>query len=104
MHDVGNRQVHRPWWRSLAWMPGLLVLLALISVVGHIGEQERLLALVERSRPAWLLAAAALQAATYFSAAGVWQRVLWKAGCWWCGPCGDAASGCPRPWQPSWWT
>lgn len=35
-----------------------------------------LLALIERSRPAWLLVAAALQVATYFCAAAVWQRVL----------------------------
>lgn len=77
---MGDRQAHRRWWRRLAWAPGLLVLLALISVVGHIGEHERLLALVEHARPAWLLAAAALQAATYFSAAAVWQRVLRQAG------------------------
>lgn len=80
MHDAVSSQAQRRWWHRLAWAPGLLVLLALISVVGHIGEQERLLALVERSQPAWLLAAAALQAATYFSAAGVWQRVLRQAG------------------------
>lgn len=66
----------RQWWRRLAWMPGLLVLLALISVVSHRGEEERLLALIEHSRPAWLLAAAVLQVATYFCAAAVWQRVL----------------------------
>lgn len=75
-----DRQVHRPWWRRLSWVPGVLVLLVLFTVVGHLGEEERLIGLIGRSQPAWLLAAAALQAATYLSAAGVWQRVLHRAG------------------------
>jgi glycosyltransferase 2 family protein len=70
----------RSWWRRLAWVPGALLLLLLIAVVTHLSEEERLLLLVQRSRPVWLLAAAVLQAATYWSAAAVWQRVLRKAG------------------------
>ncbi len=70
----------RPWWRRLAWVPGLLLLLALCAVVSRLGEGKRLLFLAERSRPGWLLGAAALQAATYFFAAAVWQRVLRRAG------------------------
>lgn len=50
-------------WRWLAWLPGLLLLLALIAVIGHLSEGERLLLLVRRSEPAWLLVAAILQAA-----------------------------------------
>lgn len=72
--------MHRPWWHRLAWEPGLLVLLALISVAGHMGEEERLLALVKRCQPAWLFAAPAVQAVTYFSAAGVWRGFCARGG------------------------
>ena len=68
------------WRRWLAWIPGLLLLLALIAVVTHLGEAERLVALARRVRPVWLFAAAVLQAATYWSAAAVWQRVLRRTG------------------------
>lgn len=70
----------RRWWRRFSWVPGLFILLALIAVVTHLREEERLLLLVRRSQPSWLLAAALFQAATYFCAAGVWQRVLRQAG------------------------
>jgi uncharacterized protein (TIRG00374 family) len=57
-----------------------MLFLALIAVATHLSEEERLLQLVRRSQPAWLIAAALLQTATYFSAAAVWQRVLWRSG------------------------
>lgn len=70
----------RSWRRRLSWLPGLFLLLALIAVVTHLREEERLLLLVRQSQPAWLLAAALLQAATYVCASSVWQRVLRQAG------------------------
>lgn len=70
----------RRWWRRLSWISGLFILFALIAVVTHLREEERLLLLVRRAQPAWLLAAAVFQAATYLCAAGVWQRVLRQAG------------------------
>lgn len=42
----------RSWWWRLAWLPGLLLFLALIAVVTHLSEEERLLLLVRRSQPA----------------------------------------------------
>lgn len=67
-------------WRRLTWLPGPLLLLAVVAVVTHLGEAERLVQLARRARPVWILAAVFLQAATYCGAAAVWQRVLRRAG------------------------
>jgi uncharacterized membrane protein YbhN (UPF0104 family) len=60
----------------LAWASGALLLLALVLVVGHLGEERQLAAHLREARPGWLAVAAALQLATYLCAAGVWQRAL----------------------------
>jgi len=62
--------------RWAALLSGALMLLALVLVVAHRGEGERFAALVTEARPAWLAVGAALQLATYFCAAAVWQRAL----------------------------
>jgi glycosyltransferase 2 family protein len=67
-------------WRWFSWLPGLVMLLALVAVVTHRAEGQRFALLLSHAQPAWLLAAAALQLATYLCAAGVWQRVLRHAG------------------------
>ena len=62
-----------------AWASGLVLLLALVLVVSHVGEGPRLVELLLHAfaeHPFWLLAAIALQAGTYVCAAGVWQRAL----------------------------
>jgi uncharacterized protein (TIRG00374 family) len=64
--------------RVLAWLPGLMLLAGLVAVVSHFGEGRKFARLLERAQPAWILAAAVLQAATYVCAAAVWQRVLRK--------------------------
>jgi uncharacterized protein (TIRG00374 family) len=69
-----------PWFRLLTWLPGLLVLGALVAVVTHRGEGERFARLASQAQPAWLLAGAFLQGLTYLCAAGVWHRVLAHAG------------------------
>jgi hypothetical protein len=45
-----------------------------------LGELERFVALTRTARPAWFLAAVALQGATYVATAAVWQRALAVAG------------------------
>jgi len=63
-----------------SWLLGLLLLLAVVVVGLHLGEINQVLALLGGLRLPWLLAALALQAATYACAAAVWQRVLTRAG------------------------
>ena len=64
--------------RVLTWLPGLMLLAGLVAVVSHFGEGRKFARLLQEARPIWILAAAALQAATYVCAAAVWQRVLRK--------------------------
>lgn len=66
------------WRRVLSWLPGVMLLAGLVAVVSHFGEGRKFVVLLEKARPAWILAAALLQAATYFCSAAVWQRVLHK--------------------------
>jgi hypothetical protein len=49
-------------------------------VAAHHAEGWRLAELLRSARPAWLVAAAALQVATYVCAAAVWQRALRRNG------------------------
>ena len=65
---------------ALSWGSGLLGILALILVVLHFGSIERIVALAQAARPAWLLLAVLAQAATYVSAALVWHQALHQAG------------------------
>lgn len=64
----------------MAWLGGLLLLLALVLVVARLGEGERFVALLSRAEPGWLAVAALLQGATYVCAAAVWQRALQRMG------------------------
>jgi hypothetical protein len=59
-----------------AWLSGAVLLLALVLVVTHLGEERQLAVLLQRARPAWLLGAAVLQLGTYLCAAGVWYCAL----------------------------
>lgn len=58
------------------WLIGLFTLCALIAVVLQIGELERFVALARSAKPAWLLVAVVLQAATYVAIAACWNRTL----------------------------
>ncbi len=64
--------------RSL--LPGLVLVLALVAVAGHLGEGREFLAVARRAQPAWLLVALVAQAGTYAAQAGVWRAVLARAG------------------------
>lgn len=62
------------------WLPGAVLVAGVILVAAHLGEEEQFAALARRARPAWLLAAAALQLATYAVIAWLWLRVLRRLG------------------------
>lgn len=64
----------------LSWAIGLLGFLALILAVLHFGSLERMIELARSARPAWMLLALLVQAATYVSAALVWRQALYRAG------------------------
>jgi len=57
----------------------LLRLGVMFFVVGYSKEQE-FVRLLERAKPAWLIAAAVLQGLTYVCAAGIWQIPLSRYG------------------------
>jgi uncharacterized membrane protein YbhN (UPF0104 family) len=61
------------------WISGLLLIIVIISVT-HIGEIERFAKLARQAQPAWLIIAALLQVATYFSLAMVWWHILHSTG------------------------
>jgi uncharacterized protein (TIRG00374 family) len=67
------------WRNGLSWLMGLLILGAVVMVALHFTELQRFAQLAQKAEPAWLLAAAVLQAATYFAAAGVWWITLRRA-------------------------
>ncbi|MFL6233276.1 MAG: YbhN family protein [Thermoanaerobaculia bacterium] len=62
----------------LSWLPGVVLLAGLVAVATHYSEGRKFALLLQQARPAWILVAALLQAATYVCAAAVWQRVLRK--------------------------
>ena len=66
--------------RIIAWLPGILALIALGIVLLQLGEMERLLTVLGNLSPSWIGLAALPQLATYAAAASVWYVVLRRAG------------------------
>ncbi|MFL9950439.1 lysylphosphatidylglycerol synthase domain-containing protein [Paraburkholderia agricolaris] len=62
------------------WIIGLMGFIAVILVVLHIGSLQKMTELIRSARPAWMLAALAVQSGTYVSAAFVWRAALRQAG------------------------
>jgi len=79
-----NRPEHRkgkgPWLRVLSWLPGVLILAAVVAVVTHRGEGQHFAELLRQAQPSWIFVAALFQGLTYVLAGAVWQRVLIRAG------------------------
>lgn len=66
---------------ALAWVPGVLVLGALVwLVLGHLTEERAVADLFARARPHWLVVAAALQVVTYLTVGETWRIPLAAAG------------------------
>jgi uncharacterized membrane protein YbhN (UPF0104 family) len=83
VEPIEEEHGHKPHGRGmriLAWLPGVVMLAALVGIATHLGEQQRFLRMVRQAEPAWLLLAAALQAVTYLVAAGVWKQVIARGG------------------------
>jgi len=76
---ASNARSGRQRGTRLAWISGAFLLVALVLVVSHVGEERRFAELARGAKPGWLLVAALLQAGTYFCAAAVWQRALQRA-------------------------
>jgi glycosyltransferase 2 family protein len=64
----------------LRWLPAILVLLILAFLASHFVEWKRFPDLLERARPALLLAALGIQALKYLVSAGALQRSMTAAG------------------------
>ena len=69
-----------PWYARISWLSGLLILAAVVLVATRFTEIEHFVEIARAAQPAWLLAAAMLQATTYLCAAGVWHVTLRRAG------------------------
>ncbi|MFB1480908.1 YbhN family protein [Corallococcus sp. RDP092CA] len=62
------------------WIPGVLVLIALLAfILSRHAEEKQFLELLRQARPAWLLVAAAFQVGTYLCVAAIWWVVLHRA-------------------------
>lgn len=64
----------------LRWLPAILMLLLMGFLASRFVEWSRFPELLERARPAWLLAALGLQGLKYFISAGSLQRSMTAAG------------------------
>jgi Mg2+-importing ATPase len=62
-----------PGLRWVPWVIGAALLAALIAAVSQLAEEREFARLLASARPAWLLVAAALQAATYVAQAEVFR-------------------------------
>ena len=70
----------RRWISLLRWLPGTLLLVALAVVALRNVEWQRFAEIVQRSEPAWLLAAIVIQIGTYLAAAATLQRGVKASG------------------------
>lgn len=78
-HKMGKKD-RRSFWKRAPFITAVLLLFGVIFFVVGYGKEQEFLRLLRRSRPAWLLAAAALQGLTYVCAAAIWQRPLSRYG------------------------
>jgi len=62
-------QTRFPKWVRAAWLPGALLLAALIGVAVRYGESARFAEMLSKAEPIWLVVAAVLQLGTYFCTA-----------------------------------
>lgn len=68
----------RRWLRAPRWLPwlvGVATVITLIAVATEVSEGRQLVELVRESQPEWLLVALGLQAATYFAQGESWRIV-----------------------------
>ena len=61
-----------PW---ISLLLGAALLAAVVGSVRHFSEERAFLRVMQQARPAWLVVAAVLQAATYLAQGDIWRRV-----------------------------
>jgi P-type Mg2+ transporter len=71
--DDRQQPARLPW---VPWVLGAALLAALIAAVLQFAEEREFAQLVESAQPAWLVVAAALQAATYIAQAEVFRAAI----------------------------
>src|SRR5258705_13144252 len=69
-----------PRWVKAAWLPGAILLVALIAVAFRYGESARFAEMLSRAEPIWLVVAAVLQFGTYFCTAVILKLGLRRSG------------------------
>ncbi len=69
-----------PKWVRAAWLPGALLLAALIGVALRYGESAKFAAMISRAEPIWLVVATVLQLGTYFCTAVILKLGLRRSG------------------------
>jgi uncharacterized protein (TIRG00374 family) len=72
-------QARLPKWVRAAWLPGAILLAALIGVALRYGESARFAEMITRAEPVWLVVAAVLQLGTYFCTAVILKLGLRRA-------------------------
>jgi hypothetical protein len=65
---------------AVRWTLGAAAIAAVVVIAGRRGEASEFARLLRHMRPAWAMAAAVLQAATYACDASIWRSVLARAG------------------------
>ena len=73
-------QTRIPTWVHAAWLPGAILLAALIGVAVRYGESGRFAEMLTRAEPIWLLIGAILQLGTYFCTAVIFRLGLRRSG------------------------
>lgn len=64
----------------LAWLFGAAILATVIAAALHLSEERALVVAAEHAAPTWILAALAVQVATYLAPAAVWRLVAHAGG------------------------
>ncbi|MEZ5361853.1 MAG: lysylphosphatidylglycerol synthase transmembrane domain-containing protein [Bryobacterales bacterium] len=67
-----------PHWTE--WLLGAAILAAVILAAVHFAEEREFIRLVEHAKPSWVLAAIALQAATYAAQGQIWRDIAAAGG------------------------
>jgi uncharacterized protein (TIRG00374 family) len=73
-------QTRLPRWVRAAWLPGAILLAALIGVALRYGESARFAAMISHAEPIWLVVGAILQLGTYFCTAVILKLGLRRSG------------------------
>ncbi len=72
--------VRFPKWIRAAWLPGAILLAALVAVAIRYGESQRFAEMLQRAEPIWLLVGGVLQIGTYLCTAIILKLGLRRSG------------------------